>query len=178
MPSTEALRYHWLRCTWVRSLWKQAEEQTIITGDLTEFGWSLATNKLSFVWDSPTNMAEVRESGSTHKRLQLQNWVFTKKCNNLPKQESPQSSLVGDECMALEIVDMCSEETMWHSLENSFMFLEDNEETENTEQHLAHYHESGDDESICDDAVLVEQDFLYRLQGRILTMLDALDACL
>ena len=62
MPNPEALKLHWKRCCWVYSYWKQSIQNNISFGLLTDFGWDIANNKLSFVWDLDINFQKVEKT--------------------------------------------------------------------------------------------------------------------
>jgi len=59
LPSTDALRLHWLRTCWTVSVYDNSVYNFIPFGDVNEFGWSVTDNELSVVWDSSENISTV-----------------------------------------------------------------------------------------------------------------------
>lgn len=60
IPSITALHKHWQRSCWVRRIWKQSTQNTIIYPTLRENGWKVDSNSLAVDWDSEENLIQVR----------------------------------------------------------------------------------------------------------------------
>ena len=54
--NTEALHFHWKRCCWVFKYWQQAAIAQMVLPVLSEYGWKLAENEVTIVWDSDINV--------------------------------------------------------------------------------------------------------------------------
>ena len=61
IPSYDALRRHWMRSSWVASVWYQATTNNIQYPPVENFGWTLTDNCLTIDWDSDTNLSQVRD---------------------------------------------------------------------------------------------------------------------
>ena len=59
IPSTEALYLHWKRSCWVLHIWRQADQNSLTLHSITNYGWTLNDDKLSFVWDTPANLEAI-----------------------------------------------------------------------------------------------------------------------
>ena len=59
-PSWSALHLHWQRVCWVANMWAQANEETVVTLDPNQYGWSTDSNNISIVWDTEEHMAAVQ----------------------------------------------------------------------------------------------------------------------
>ena len=61
IPSTEALYRHWKRTCWVLDMWNKADCNHMVLNPLTDFGWKVTEESLTFDWDSECNMEAVRQ---------------------------------------------------------------------------------------------------------------------
>ena len=61
IPSDDALHYHWLRTCWVSNTWSQADKNHMVLPPLTDYGWNTHNGSLAIVWDSHSNISEIRE---------------------------------------------------------------------------------------------------------------------
>ena len=60
-PSTDALYLHWQRSCWVLHMWRQADQNNMILEPITNWGWQLVENRLTIIWDTPENIAAIRD---------------------------------------------------------------------------------------------------------------------
>ena len=61
IPSTDALKRHWMRSCWVVSVWRQATDNHITYPSLEGNGWKHPdSSTLTIDWDSDDNMANIR----------------------------------------------------------------------------------------------------------------------
>ena len=60
MPSDDALYLHWRRSCWVLHMWRQANLNNMSLKPITDYGWQLVDNTLTVVWDTPKNIASIR----------------------------------------------------------------------------------------------------------------------
>lgn len=63
MPSSDALRLHWLRCCWSALLWEQTTLPTVSLPSMQDHGWRFGSDgKLMVKWDTEENIAKINES--------------------------------------------------------------------------------------------------------------------
>ena len=61
LPSTESLSFHILRTLWVALVWHQAKENTVFIPLISKFGWVILNDNVHVIWDTPENLAKVRQ---------------------------------------------------------------------------------------------------------------------
>ena len=66
IPSDEALLLHWRRTCWVIHMWTQADLNTVTLEPITNHGRTIndpaiTGNRLSIIWDSEDNLAQIHE---------------------------------------------------------------------------------------------------------------------
>ena len=61
MPNNDALYRHWKRTCWVVHMWQQACKQNIVLEPLTDYGWKVEGDALSYDWDSDKNSTDIRQ---------------------------------------------------------------------------------------------------------------------
>ena len=61
LPSTDALKRHYLRATWTTTYWKQTPQNNVYLPPILECGWKLEENKLTVDWESDKNRKAVRD---------------------------------------------------------------------------------------------------------------------
>ncbi len=61
IPSTDALHRHWKRSCWVIDMWHQANKNEMAVRPLTDYGWKVNGDTLTFDWDSDINMEAVKQ---------------------------------------------------------------------------------------------------------------------
>ena len=50
--SADALKFHWLRSSYVAKIWHQADKSEIIFPDMSKYGWRIENDVLNVVWES------------------------------------------------------------------------------------------------------------------------------
>ena len=61
IPSLEALRYHWLRASWILHMWQQAQSNAMMLAPLHRHGWTRDNDgKLHIYWDTEENRQTVK----------------------------------------------------------------------------------------------------------------------
>ena len=69
IPSTDALRRHWMRTCWVASVWSQTIENNIMYPSLEGNGWKQPdSNTLIIDWDSNENITNIRSAVALIKK--------------------------------------------------------------------------------------------------------------
>ena len=69
IPSSDALKRHWMRSCWIVSVWRQATDNYITYPPLEGNGWKQPdVNTLLIDWDSDENIAQVRSTVALIKK--------------------------------------------------------------------------------------------------------------
>ncbi len=42
-------------------MWRQADKSTMVLQPITNYGWTVTDDKLSIIWDSPSNLQAIRQ---------------------------------------------------------------------------------------------------------------------
>ena len=61
IPSVDSLYRHWKRACWVIDMWHQSNRNIMELKHLTDFGWIIEGDTLTFDWDSQENFAAVQQ---------------------------------------------------------------------------------------------------------------------
>ena len=61
IPSSDALYLHWKISCWISHMWQQADKNTMVLEDITNYGWRLDDGNLKVFWDTDENMQSIRK---------------------------------------------------------------------------------------------------------------------
>ncbi|CAG2203639.1 KIF4 [Mytilus edulis] len=107
MPNSEALKFHWLRSSWVFQFWAQASENFLQLSPLSDFGWKVSNNLLECIWDTEGNFQKVEQTVQWYtKGCSCKTGCSSNRCKCRKSKSDSKDGFCGPGCKCTNCVNL------------------------------------------------------------------------